>query len=72
MMNGFGDLWRIRTRKHIRTMRSLRTQTGSARALWPRLQESERQKVEMERLRKRRRLHAQRWALGWKGELRYG
>jgi hypothetical protein len=72
MINGFGSLWRVRTRKHIRTMRSLRTQTGSARALWPRLQESERQKVEMERLRKRRHLHAQRWALGWKGELRYG
>jgi hypothetical protein len=72
MMNGFGDLWRIRTHKHIRTTRSLRTQTGSARALWPRLQESERQRVEMEHLRKRRRLHAHRWALSSKGDLRYG
>jgi hypothetical protein len=72
MMNGFGGLWRIRTRKHIRTMRSLRVHTGSGRALWPKLQESERQKSEMKRLQKRRQLHAQRWALGQKGELRYG
>ena len=32
----------IRTHQHIRTMRSVRTNTGPARAAWPRLQETER------------------------------
>lgn len=61
-MSGFGALWRIRTRKHIRTMGSIPINTGSGRALWPRLQETERQSWEAERLQARRRLHEQRRA----------
>ncbi|MBI4758052.1 MAG: hypothetical protein HY783_03485 [Chloroflexi bacterium] len=57
---GFGALWRIRTRKHIRTMRSIFTSTGPSQALWPRLQETERQKREANRLQARRRLHERR------------
>ncbi len=59
-MSGFGNLWRIRTRKHIRTMLSIPTSTGPDGALWPRLQETERQRREEKRLQARRWLHKQR------------
>jgi hypothetical protein len=61
-MSGFGALWRIRTRKHIRTRRSIPISTGSGRALWPRLQETERQSWEAERLQARQRWHKRRRA----------
>lgn len=59
-MSGFGALWRMRTRKHMRTRRSLFTSTGSGRARWPRLQETESLLGELTRLRARRRRHEQR------------
>jgi hypothetical protein len=59
-INGFGALWRIPTRRHARTMRSIFTNTGPGHALWPRLQDTERQRLELKRLRARRRLHEQR------------
>jgi hypothetical protein len=59
-MSGFGALWRIRTRKHIRTMRSIPISIGPARAAWPRLQETELLTLEEERLQARRRLHERR------------
>jgi len=62
IMSGFGTLWRIRTRKHICTMRSIPTSTGPARAAWPRLQETERLAQEEERLEACQRLHEQRQA----------
>lgn len=61
-MSGFGILWRIRTRKHIRTMHSVPASTGPGRARWPRVQEGERIAREMARLRARRRLHERRTA----------
>ena len=61
-MDGFGTLWRIRTRKHIRTMRSIPTITGPGRDIWPRVQETERQSREAERLQTRRWLHERRQA----------
>ena len=61
-MNGFGALWRIRTRNHIRTRRSTPTSTGPGRAAWPRLQEKEHLMMEEERLEARQRLHEQRRA----------
>lgn len=63
-MNGFGALWRIRTRKRIRTRGSVPTSTGPARAAWPRLQETESLRLEQERLEARRRLHEKRQACG--------
>jgi hypothetical protein len=60
IMSGFGALWRIWTRKHIRTRRSIPTSTGPARAAWPRLQETELLMLEEERLKARRQLHEQR------------
>jgi hypothetical protein len=59
-MSGFGTLWRIRTRKHIRTMYSIPTSTGPDRDLWPRLQETEQQRREEKRLQERRQLHEKR------------
>lgn len=61
-MSGFGALWCIRTRKHIRTMRSIPTSIGPARATWPRLQETELLTLEEERLQARQRLHERRRA----------
>jgi hypothetical protein len=58
--NGFGALWRIPTHRHVRTMRSVPTNTGPGHALWPRLQETERQRLELKRLRARRWVHEQR------------
>ncbi len=61
-MNGFGTLWRVRTRKHIRTRHSIPTSTGPARAVWPRLQETELLMMEEERLKARQQLHERRQA----------
>jgi hypothetical protein len=44
----------ILTRRHIRTRCSLRTSTGPGRASWPRLQETERLQLALERLARRR------------------
>ena len=57
-MSGFGDLWRVRTRKHIRTMRSIFSSTGPDRATWPRLQETEAIRLEEKRLKASRQLHS--------------
>jgi hypothetical protein len=59
-MSGFSVLRRIKTSKHIRTRRSILTNTGPSRALWPRLQETERLEWEGKRREARRRLHVQR------------
>jgi len=59
-MSGFGTLWRIRTRKHIRTRRSIPSSTGPGRATWPRQQETELLVLEEERLTARQQLHEQR------------
>jgi len=59
-MSGFGTLWRIRTHKHIRTMHSTLTSTGPDRDLWPRLQETERQRREEKRLEARQQWHEKR------------
>jgi len=61
-MSGFGTLWRIRTRKHIRTVRSIPTSTGPGRAAWPRFQETELRMLEEERLKARRAEHEKRRA----------
>ncbi len=61
-MSGFGTLWRIRTRKHIRSMRSIPTNLGPDRALWLRPQEIERQRRKEKRQQARQRLHEQRRA----------
>jgi hypothetical protein len=61
-MSGFGASWRIQTRKHIRTRRSIPTSTGPARGAWPRLQETEHLMLEGERLEARQRLHERRRA----------
>jgi hypothetical protein len=63
-MNGFGALWRIRTRNHIRTRHSIPTSAGPARAAWPRLQETEHLKLEKKRLEARQRLHEHRQTCG--------
>jgi len=56
-MSGLGALWQIRTCKHIRTMRSIAKSTAEGQALWPRVQETERQTREMARLCIRQDLH---------------
>jgi hypothetical protein len=59
-MSGFGTLWRVQTRKHIRTRHSIRTSTGPARSAWPRLQETESLMLEKRRSGARQRLHENR------------
>ncbi len=59
---GFGALWRIRTRKHIRTMRSIPTSTGSSGTVY-RDQETTHLGVEEERLKVRRAEHEKRLAI---------
>jgi hypothetical protein len=61
-MSSFGTLWRIRTRKHIRTRRSISSSTEPGRAAWPRLQETELLMMEERRLQARQGLHKQRRA----------
>ena len=62
-MGGFGALWRVRTRKHIRTVRSIRTSTGRRGEAVDREREEERLVLEKERLRERRALHEQRQSI---------
>ena len=61
-MSGFGALWRIRTRKHIRTMHSIPTSTGSSGSVY-RDQETARLGVEEERLKARLAEHEKRRAI---------
>ncbi len=44
----------LRTSRHIRTMRSIPTNTGSAQDRWPRLQQTEQIKHAYRRLKKER------------------
>lgn len=60
---GFGVLWRVRTRKHIRTVRSIPTSTGRRGETVDRDQETARLRVEEEQLEERRALHEQRRAI---------
>jgi hypothetical protein len=50
-MSSNDTLWCIRTHKHIRTMRSVATHTGPSRDNWPKVQETERLRLEQRRLR---------------------
>jgi len=61
-MSGFGNLWRIRTRKHIRTVRSIPTSTGPSGTVY-RDQETAHRGVEEERLKVRRAEHEKRRAI---------
>ncbi len=45
----------MRTSRHIRTMRSIPTNTGPARERWPRLRQTEQIQREYYRLQQRRR-----------------
>ena len=62
-MSGFGALRRIRTRKHMRTVRSIRTSTGRQGGTVHRDQETERLTLEEEQLKERCALHEQRRAV---------
>ncbi|MBU0703249.1 MAG: hypothetical protein KKC18_05220 [Chloroflexi bacterium] len=62
-MSGFGALRRIRTRKHMRTVRSIRTSTGRRGGSVYRDQETERLTLEEEQLKERCALHEQRRAV---------
>ena len=57
---GFGALWRIRTRKHIRTTRSIPTSTGRRGGAANRDGETAHIKMKEEQLQDRQRLHEQR------------
>jgi hypothetical protein len=59
-MSGLSNLRRIRKRQHIRTMRSISTNTGPGRGLWLRLQETEQQRLELKRLGASQRPHEKR------------
>ena len=59
-MSGFGALYRVRTRRNIRTTRSIPTSTGSAGAAWSRLRETEQLQGEEHRLHARRAQHENR------------
>jgi hypothetical protein len=59
-MNGFGALWRLKTRRSICTMRSVPTATGNGRAVWHRVQETVDVMAEGERLKVRRAQHERR------------
>lgn len=67
-MSGYDTLWCIRTHKHIRTMRSIPTHTGPGRDNWPKVQETERLRLEQRRLRNRQalflgiRIASKRWS----------
>ena len=62
--NGFGSLYRAKTRKHLRTSRSVRTHTGPGQIHWPVTREVEAAGLKMSdaRLRRWRRLHEERRA----------
>lgn len=59
-MSGFGALWRIKTRRGIRTMRSVPTATGRGREAWPRVEETAQLMAEKVRLEARRAQHERR------------
>lgn len=59
-MNIFGALRRIPTMRHIRTMRSISTNTGPGRGPWLRLRETEQWRWETEHLKARQWLY-ERW-----------
>jgi hypothetical protein len=67
-MSSNDTLWCIRTHKHIRTMRSVATHTGPGRDNWPKVQETERLRLEQRRLRNRQalflaiRIASKRWS----------
>ena len=61
-MNGFGALWRLKTHRSIRTMRSVPTATGSGREVWRRVQETVDVMAEGERRKVRRAQHERRRA----------
>jgi len=63
IMSGFGTLWRIRTRKHIRTVRSIPTSTGRRGETVDRDQETAHLRVEEEQLKERCALQKQRRAI---------
>jgi hypothetical protein len=56
-VSALGTLWRIRTRRHIRTMRSILSSAGPDRFRWPRVRETERLGREIKRWQARRQLH---------------
>jgi hypothetical protein len=62
-MSGFGALWRIRTRKHIRTVRSIPTSTGRRGETVDRDQETACLRVEEEMLKVRQAEHEDRRAI---------
>lgn len=62
-MSGFGVLWRIKTHRSVRTMRSVPTAAGPGRATWPRVQETARLMAEEARLEARRAQHERRRAV---------
>ena len=59
-MNNFGCMSRIRTRKHIHTMRSIRGSIGPWGFAWPRYQGTEHLMEEEKRLRIRQKVRQQR------------
>lgn len=61
-MSGFGGLWRIKTRRSIRTVRSVPTATGRRGATWPAVQETAQLMAERVRLEARRAQHERRRA----------
>ena len=62
-MSGFGALWRIRTRRSIRTARSVPTATGRGRGTWPGVQETAQLMAEEVQLEARRAQHERRLAV---------
>jgi hypothetical protein len=62
-MSGFGALWRIKTHRSVRTMRSAPTATGPGRATWPRVPETALLMAEKARLEARRAQHERRRAV---------
>ncbi|MDO9065993.1 MAG: hypothetical protein Q7U96_02795 [Chloroflexota bacterium] len=62
--SGFGALWRVRTRKHVRTVRSILTSTGPGGTVY-RDEETARLRVEEERLEAWQAEHEKRRAIQW-------
>ena len=58
-MNPCNTLGRIRTCRHIRSARSIRTSTGSGLSIWPRLRETEHLRLLGRRFRAKRMGHKQ-------------
>ncbi len=62
--NGFGALYRVKTRKHLRTSRSVRASTGPGQIHWPETRDVETATLNLQdaRLKRWRRLHEERRA----------